>query len=327
MRGDSPEETATLNGAHRAAALPRRWLFATFGLLRGRVSSSERAIDSVHVGTPLPLGHGRFMTRIDCVQFAPELGDLAANVAAITAALARILQRGSDIVVFPELATSGYMFTSPAEAAQAAVPATDPIFEIWRAMLAGLDTVLVVGFAEANDAGRTYNSAVLIDSTGVRSVYRKTHLWDNEKLVFEPGGRLPDVVETAHGRLVMLVCYDLEFPEMIRHVTLAGADVILSPVNWPAQVPLLEELPGEVITAMGLARVNGISIVVSDRAGTERGQEWEQASSIIDANGRLVAIRRDTGVLSAHLDLTESRTKSRSHLADLIGDRRTDLYS
>ena len=78
-----------------------------------------------------------------------------------------------------------------------------------------------------------YNSAAVVDSSGVRAVYRKTHLWDRERLIFTPGAELPPVVETAHGRIGVLICYDLEFPELPRSLALRGADLICAPVNWP----------------------------------------------------------------------------------------------
>ena len=67
----------------------------------------------------------------------------------------------------------------------------------------------------------------------VRGVYRKAHLWDSENVVFDRADDLPLLVDTEHGRIGVMVCYDVEFPEWVRAVALAGADLLCAPVNWP----------------------------------------------------------------------------------------------
>ena len=57
--------------------------------------------------------------------------------------------------------------------------------------------IIAGGFAERGEDGNTYNSAAVIDPSGLRAVYRKLHLWDREKLWFEPGAQPPPVLETA----------------------------------------------------------------------------------------------------------------------------------
>ena len=176
------------------------------------------------------------MTRVVCVQLAPVLGNVAANRALSTAAVRAAVDDGADVVVLPELATSGYVFTDTAEAAAAAISAEDPLFDDWAAEVARSPrpgTVVVGGFAETGPAGTVFNSAALLDASGVCAVYRKTHLWDREKLLFTPGDEVPPVVDTAHGRIGVIICYDLEFPEITRTLALGGADLIAVPTNWP----------------------------------------------------------------------------------------------
>ena len=78
-----------------------------------------------------------------------------------------------------------------------------------------------------------YNSVAVVDPTGLRGVYRKAHLWDSENAVFDRGDDLPLVVDTEHGRIGVMICYDIEFPEWVRAVALSGADLLCAPVNWP----------------------------------------------------------------------------------------------
>ena len=264
------------------------------------------------------------MTRIVCAQLAPSLGAVRDNVERSSAAIADAVQAGADIVVLPELATSGYMFADAAEARLAALPAHDPAFGAW-AEAAGL-AVVVGGFCALGDDGELYNSAIVIDSGRVRAVYRKTHLWDREKLIFAPGDRLPPVVPTRHGAIAVMICYDLEFPEVTRRAATAGAELIAAPVNWPQWPRPAGERPGEVITAMSAARTNRVAVAVCDRAGGERGQRWTEGTVIIGADGWVAAeAGPGTGVASADIDLAASREEKRSEYVDVRDDRRLDL--
>ena len=269
------------------------------------------------------------MTRIHCAQFAPTLGNLERNISLIGGLLDSALQGGANIVLFPELATSGYLFRSAEELRGSAIGRDHPAFANWASQMRlsdGGNSTMVIGFAEADPDGSLYSSSAIVDSGGIRSIYRKTHLWDLEKNLFSPGATLPEPVITEHGTLMTMVCYDLEFPEMTRYAALAGADLIVAPVNWPVGPPHIGTLPAETIQAMAAARSSGVAIAICDRSGTERGQDWESGSVIIDARGRLLAELREAGIIVAELDLLASRDKTRGALADLFADRRTDLY-
>lgn len=264
------------------------------------------------------------MARVVCCELAPVVGDLAGNVAAAEAAIVRAVNSGAEVVVLPELATSGYCFASVDEARSAAVVPDCGVFASW-CRLAG-DAVVVSGFAEARGDGVLYNSAVVLDGRGVRTVYRKTHLWNTEKQWFLPGNAPAPVVETAYGRIGVLVCYDMEFPEMTRSLALRGADLVAVPTNWP----WVDRPPGqpapEVVIAMAAARVNRLPIACCDRSGVERGQRWNEASTIIGMDGWPLATATRTGWAEADLDLAASRLKAVSPRNDLLGDRRPDVY-
>lgn len=290
------------------------------------------------------------MTRVVCVQLAPVLGDVAANRALSTAAVRAAVDDGADVVVLPELATSGYVFTDTAEAAAAAISAEDPLFDDWAAEVARSPrpgTVVVGGFAETGPGGTVSNSAALLDAGGVRAVYRKTHLWDREKLLFTPGDEVPPVVDTAHGRIGVIICYDLEFPEITRTLALGGADLIAVPTNWPLVGRPPGERPPEVQIAMAAARVNHVFIACADRTGTERGQRWTGGTALIDEQGWVLDTveehrapdgapdrgdandldaGRVLGTAAADVDLARARDKTWTALADVFADRRPELY-
>jgi predicted amidohydrolase len=266
------------------------------------------------------------MTRIVCQQLAPRIADLGFNQAQTFSAIRDAVDAGADIVVLPELATSGYVFDSPEEAASVAISPDDPLFSEWSTLAARGPSVVIGGFCEQGDDGRLYNSAAVVDGSGVLGVYRKLHLWDREKLFFEPGSVVPPVFETRHGRIGVLICYDLEFPELTRMLALSGADLVAVPTNWPLVDRPADERPPEVIVAMAAARLNRMFVACCDRTGLERGQEWTAGTTIIDHEGWVIATRPDAGSVLADVDLTDAREKRLSDLADVFGDRRPELY-
>ena len=140
------------------------------------------------------------MTRVVCQQVAPRIVDLEANRERSVRAIREAVDAGAGIVLLPELVTSGYVFASREEARAVAITPEHPLFADWAAEAARGPATVIGGFCELGDDGRVYNSAAVVDGSGVRAVYRKTHLWDAEKDVFEPGSELPPVVETPAGR-------------------------------------------------------------------------------------------------------------------------------
>ncbi len=266
------------------------------------------------------------MTRIVCQQLAPAIGDLDANRTLARSAIRDAAAAGADVVVLPELITSGYMLASVQEAASVAIAADHEILREWAAEAADADIVLVAGFCELGEDGGIYNSAAVLDATGLRAVYRKLHLWDAEKLIFAPGVEPPPVIDTRVGRIAVVICYDLEFPELTRSLALSGAQLLIVPTNWPL-VPRPEgERPPEVLIAMATARVNRMAVVCADRMGPERGMQWTGGATIIGVDGWIAAESRQPGLLCADIDLAPALDKRLTDHADAFGDRRPELY-
>jgi predicted amidohydrolase len=266
------------------------------------------------------------LTRIVCRQLSPAIADLDTNIAATTAAIRESVAAGARIVLVPELALSGYMLASVEEARSVAISASHPVFAQWAAAVAPVDGVAIGGFTELGDDGRVYNSAAVVDAAGVLAVYRKVHLWDKEKLLFTPGSSEPPVVDTPVGKIGVLICFDLEFPEFPRSLALRGAELIAAPTNWPKEtVPAGERVP-EVTVAMAAAYSSHVAIAACDRAGLERGQDWNAASCVVDEHGWVVATADAAGIVTADLDLSLSHDKTLSEMVDVFGDRRPELY-
>jgi predicted amidohydrolase len=231
--------------------------------------------------------------------------------------------------VLPELVQSGYLFADREEALSLAEAVDGPTLQLWQGLARELNLVIVGGFCERLEGDGLANSAAMIDANGLRAVYRKAHLWDAEKDLFTPGDAAPPVVETVHGRLGMLICYDLEFPEWVRLPALAGADLLCAPVNWPDGPRPQTERPAEVLRVQANASVNRMFIAACDRYGHERGVGWVQGSVIVDADGYPLAGPAEQGgeqILLATLNLAEARNKRISAGNDLHKDRRPSLY-
>jgi 5-aminopentanamidase len=271
------------------------------------------------------------VTRVCCQQLDPVVGDLEGNRLRALEAICDGIERRADVIVLPELITSGYMFESAEEATSLAIPPDHEILQEWGAAAATYGVIVAGGFAERGEDGRTYNSAAVFDPTGLRAVYRKLHLWDREKLWFAPGEQAPPVIDTAIGKLSVIVCYDVEFPELTRMVALAGTQLLLVPTNWPLMERPDGERPAEVVIAQAAARGNRMAVACADRTGVEREQPWTGCSTIIGADGWVAAEKAgaealNTGPVTADVDLELALSKRYTDLADVFADRRPSLY-
>lgn len=267
---------------------------------------------------------------VACCQLSLAVGDPDGNRAKIRSAIADAARAGARVVVLPELANTGYMFADIHELRAAAEPLDGPTVTEWGNLAAEHGLIIVGGIAEAGDGGVVYNSAVLVDESGVRTRYRKAHLWNREKdALFTPGSDLPPVVDTAVGRIGVMICYDLEFPEWVRTVALDGAELLCAPVNWPLYPAPEGERPTEIVKIQAGATVNRMFIAAAARVGRERGQDWLGGSVIVDTDGfPLTEIQLDAeSVILATIDLADARDKAISERNNVQTDRRPELYS
>jgi predicted amidohydrolase len=268
---------------------------------------------------------------VAAVQTRPVLGAVPANVSATCARIAEAAAHGATLIVLPEAASTGYMFSGPDEAAAAAEPVPDgPACRAWARMGAALGVYVVAGVIE-RAAGALYNAAVLIGPGGHIGTFRKVHLWNDEKRLYVPGDLGFPVFDTGIGRIGLHICYDGWFPESYRLCAVAGADIICVPANWvpvpaqPAGYPAMANL-----MVMTGAHSNQVYIAAASRVGTERGQAFIGQSIIVDPAGVPLAgpaspDRED--ILYAPADLIGSRSERLANpFNGPLRDRRTDLY-
>lgn len=261
--------------------------------------------------------------RIRCTQLSPRIGEPDRNLAAIERELVDAASDGIDLLVLPELATSGYALTG-AEAREVAVDADGAVLDRWRELVAGSGTAAVVGFCE-RVSDEVCNSAAILVPGADPVVYRKLHLWGTETALFTPGDARPPIVQTPFGRLGVLICYDLEFPELPRALALRGADVLAVPANWPSRERPTGERPHEVIHAMAAAQASAVAIACCDRAGDERGTSWTEGTAVVGTDGWPVGAVGAAGRLDATVALPVGRRRV-SAQNDLFADRRDAFY-
>jgi predicted amidohydrolase len=260
---------------------------------------------------------------IAVVQFTPQFGKKKQNLARMQQLVANVT---ADVIVFPELCTTGYFFQTRAEVAMAAEPAAGPAAEFFRNMALEHQAIVVAGFAErAGDS--LYNAClVVVPEAAQPRVYRKTHLFYKEKICFDPGDTGFFVVKDARRDINVgpMICYDWRFPEAARVLMLLGADVIVCPAN------LVTTAWKKVMPARAIE--NNVYLAVANRAGSEKRQNeqltFQGESAIYDINGRVLTAAAASGdeVLQCKIDPRRARDKAFNALNNVVSDRQPQHY-
>jgi predicted amidohydrolase len=259
--------------------------------------------------------------KVGVLQYAPAFGNVRGNIEKLEAMIA---PERAQLFVAPELALSGYAFQSRDEVAAMAQDPATPQFDGLARLARAKEAAIVLGFAE-RAGSLVFNSSVLIAPDGSRSVYRKIHLFDREKLFFAPGNRPPSVVEIAGVRIGMMICFDWIFPELARSLANQGADILCHPANL-----VLPYCQDAMITR---CIENRVFAVTANRTGVEEraGQmlAFTGASQIVAQNGRVLA--RASGdreeVLLAEITARDAREKWITPANHVLADRRPALYT
>jgi predicted amidohydrolase len=271
--------------------------------------------------------------RVAVVQMNVRWGEPSANLACMRRAMEQISDRGgADLVVFPELANSGYLWGIDRKARSAYFQLAEPISGPFVTELARLarryHIQVVTGFLEAHPSvtASLYNSAVLIDSDGaVVGVHHKVHIPNEEKHWFYAGSRT-DVFRTKLGTIALEVCADALFPELARIQSLKGAEIICAVFNADRYEPLWG--PPDRLRCYAVMRSleNREFFLCCNRVGDEDGHVFVGRSAISSPIGSLLASSEteDEEILFATLErqlLYEARASY-----PIYRDRRPELY-
>jgi len=258
--------------------------------------------------------------RVAVVQSEPRFGRVQEN---LDGALETLSSVDADLFVFPELALSGYLFESAAEARELAQEPQGEEFAALREAACGRGASVVIGFAERS-GDDLFNSSMLLAADGRTEVYRKIHLFDSEKEIFLAGDEPAKVVEVGGVWIGMMICFDWIFPELARSLALDGADILCHSANL-----VLPYCQDAMITR---CIENRVFAATANRVGTEvrAGAEltFTGRSEIVAPDGQ-VLVRASDGmqeVLVAEIDPTAAREKWVTPKNHIHEDRRPELY-
>jgi predicted amidohydrolase len=245
----------------------------------------------------------------------------------------RAFVEGADIVVLPELVISGYT-ADPTGLADVAEPIDGPTVALWTALADEHDGLVAGGFCE-REGDALYNTAVLVDRTGVLGHYRKLHLFDAEKEIFTPGNRGLPVVTTRFGLVGLCVCYDLRFVEVLRLLALQGAALVCVPTAWVVGFDQTRwDSEGFCPQAHGViqqANLDQVFVACASQVGIRNGLEFLGSSVVVDPFGRVLVgplSGTEEAVTTVVVDLEEvEHAQARAPRITPRADRRTDVYS
>lgn len=260
--------------------------------------------------------------RVAFVQNSPEFGRVKDN---IDKALSLMAGRPAELYVLPELFATGYVFTSKDELTALSEESRNGYTYGVISDFARINgTAVVYGFPEKTPDG-VYNSSIFIDGDDNFKIYRKLHLFYNEKRFFIPGNLPLEVFPYRGAKLGMMICFDWIFPELSRCLALMGADIICHPANLV--MPYCQEA---MITR---SIENRIFTITANRIGEENRDDMKYKftgrSQITECQGNVIyrASEDKEEIYCADINIKEARNKYFNNLNNLWNDRRIEYYS
>lgn len=260
--------------------------------------------------------------RVAFIQTSPVFGKVKDNVERV---VQRIRSIDAELIVLPELFNTGYQFKSRKEVSILAEDAEKGWTKNRLAETARNKKLFIVAGIAEKCRSRFYNSSILVGPKGLIGVYRKAHLFWNEKKFFAPGNTPFKVYNIGSARIGMMICFDWLFPEAARSLALQGADIICHPSNL-----VLPFCPEAMITR---CLENRVFAITANRVGTEERINGERLkfigkSEIVAPSGKILyrasGNKEEIGIVD--INPKEARNKKITPLNDIFKDRRKKLY-
>jgi len=260
--------------------------------------------------------------KVGFIQTNPVFAEIKTNIDKVSEMVSSL---DADLVVLPELFSTGYQFVAKDEVMGLSeeVPSgytTQRLIALSR----DRSVYIAAGIAE-RDGDLCYNSAVLTGPEGFIGLYRKTHLFFEEKIWFTPGDTGFRVWKTPVGAIGIMVCFDWFFPESARTLAMMGADIIAHPANL-----VLPFCPDAMVTR---CLENRVFSITANRIGTEeRGGKkpltFIGRSEIVSPRGEILCRASDDRAEScvAEIDPGVARNKDLNPFNNFFSDRRPELY-
>ena len=260
--------------------------------------------------------------KVGFYQYNPVFGKKEENVRRV---LSAIRDTDADLLVLPEFFATGYQFVSREEVAGLSEKIPEGHTTQALSALSQKKNLHIVAGLPEKAGDRFYNSAVLTGPDGFIGVYRKTHLFFEEKLFFSPGDTGFQVWDTSIGHIGIMICFDWYFPESMRTLALMGADVVAHPSNL-----VLPHCPNSMPVR---CRENRVYAVTANRIGEEARKEGTPLrfiglSQITAPDGSILvrALEDDEALLTLDIDPALARNKAVTSLNNIFEDRRPEMY-
>jgi beta-ureidopropionase len=256
--------------------------------------------------------------------------DRADNLTRALRAMEQARDLGAGLVAFAELATERFFPQEERQAGAASVaePIPGPTSDAVARQARRLGLVTVFNMYEEAGAAVAYDSSPVFDADGrLLGVTRMVHITDyacfHEQGYYAPGNRGAPVYTTRIGRVGVAICYDRHYPEYMRALGVAGAELVVIPQagavgEWPEGL-----YEAEVRTA---AFQNGYYAALCNRVGVEAKLTFAGESFVVDPEGQVLVRGRPLAdeLVLADLDVARCRTSTARRL--FWRDRRPHLY-
>ena len=260
--------------------------------------------------------------KVGYYQYKPLFGKIQRNLNRVIKTLGDV---NADLIVLPELAFTGYYFRDRQEVKTLAEdPADSTTIDALVALCKDRGFHLITGFAEKH-RDKYFNSAVLIGPDGITHIYRKLHLFNEEKNWFDDGDIPLRINQVRDARIGIMVCFDWAFPEVTRVLALQGADIICHPSNL-----VLAYCQQTMVTR---CLENKVYAITTNRFGYDKrpfGQlKFTGRSQIVAPGGTLIhrAQSQREELYVMEIDPALARDKSITALNEVLADRRPEYYS
>ena len=251
-------------------------------------------------------------------------------------------EKDVDLILFPELANTGYIIAGDLGFAREYRKCAEPIQGYTTTALCELSSkynvYIVVGIAESHPQipGTLYNSAVLIGPNGIVGVHHKVHIPDEEKHFFYAGNTM-EVYRVDIGNIGMTICYDWAFGELTRILALKGMEIMCTGYQWPkpggwsggeGRLPYIPDRLRSIATYQAMS--NRIYVMTCNPVGSYLGYEFDGHNAIMSPIGETLAYAEEEGkeqVLFAEFS-NDQFLEGRSEVGEAVQflDRRPELY-
>ena len=250
------------------------------------------------------------------IQFNVKQGDVDANLDYVRQALKRAAASGAGLAVLPEMWSSGFAYRTLNELAGRTAGIVDELLQLSREL-----KLVIVGSLPEPHGEKVFNTVYVVDNGRLAGTYRKLHLFSllGEDKAFDSGDSWL-LADTSVGKLGVIICYDLRFPELSRRLALEGAEVICVPAQWPRP---RQEHWRTLLRARAIE--NQLFVVACNACGPIGKLDFFGMSMIIDPKGELLAEAGEAAAeISAPLDM-RLMADWRAQIP-CFNDRRPELY-